>query len=71
MSGSDDARGPQFPAHVYGSRPDPPKGAVGVYGNRRTPQSTAPLTTIAEMSYVSVSIIFLNFCPTDQNLLFS
>ncbi|XP_064601427.1 uncharacterized protein LOC135467584 [Liolophura sinensis] len=52
--GSDDARGPEFPAHVLGSRPDG-VNSQGVYGNRKTGpmkdvERATSLSTIEEKS---------------------
>jgi hypothetical protein len=56
--GSDDAKAPSFPPHVYGSRAEAPPGAVGIYSKHKTspPPVSNDLCTIEEVtSSASVS----------------
>jgi hypothetical protein len=58
-AGSDDAKAPNFPPHVYGSRADGPPGAVGIYNKLKPspPPVSNDLCTIDEVtSSASVSI---------------
>jgi hypothetical protein len=58
-AGSDDAKAPNFPPHVYGSRAEAPPGAVGIYSKRKPspPPASNDLCTIEEVtSSASVGI---------------
>ena len=59
MTGSDDANGPNLPANCYGSRQEPPKDTVGIYGNKKQVEARLQpadhLTPIREQaSFVSL-----------------
>ncbi len=61
VAGSDDAKGPYFPSHVYGSRADAPSSAVGIYSRLQEKK----LPDIHEQSSVSnwlLKIITGLFC---------
>ena len=58
--GSDDARPPVLPQHAYGTSPNPPTDALGVYGKARKsspPPAQKPLKPIQEQSFVSSLIL--------------
>jgi len=48
--GSDDAKAPDFPVEVLGSRADAPPGAVGIYSKQKLHSHVTELSTINEQT---------------------
>ena len=59
--GSDDAKAPNFPAEVLGSRAEAPPDAVGIYSKQRVYRHITELAAINEQTR-SVSSVYCCCC---------